>query len=112
MDGLTAINEMNDLTRAGKEAIKPLSRYGKAQAEAEQNYRTILRQVCLKLRDEGMPVGMIDKVCYGDPKVSDARLKRDIADAMYKTAQENINLIKLQIRTLDNQIGREWGNNG
>ena len=50
---------------------------------------------------------LIDKVVYGD--CADKRLKRDIAETMYKTAQENINSIKLQIRILDNQIAREWG---
>lgn len=110
MDGIMMMNDLNDLSKSLKEAIRLLAKYGQQQAQAEMNYKIALRETCLKLRDEGMAVGMIDKVCYGEQKVADARLKRDIADAMYKTAQENINSIKLQIRILDNQIAREWGN--
>ena len=112
MDGTLAVNDINELSLRLGQAIKLMGKYGREQAEAEKAYKVALRQVCLRLRDEGMPVGMIDKVCYGDPGVADARLKRDIADAMYKTSQEHINSIKLQIRILNDQISREWGSNG
>lgn len=91
-------------------SIKVLKQNGTALAEAEKNYKVLLRSECLKLRDEGMAVGMIDKVCYGIPSVAEARFKRDVAEAVYKANQEAINSLKLQMRLIESQLQREWGN--
>lgn len=92
-------------------SIKQLRTSGTAYAQAEKEYKTLLRQECLKLRDEGMAIGMIDKTCYGIPTVAEARFKRDVAEAVYKANLEAINSIKLQMRLLENQLQREWGQN-
>lgn len=86
-----------------------LRKTGTAYAEAERDYKILLRTECLKLRDEGTAIGLIDKTCYGIPSVAKARFERDVAEAVYKANQESINSIKLQIRILDAQIQREWG---
>ena len=83
---------------------------GTAYAEAERDYKILLRQEVLKLRDEGTAIGVIDKICYGIPSVAEARYKRDVAEAIYKANQEAINSLKLQIRIIDNQVAREWVN--
>ena len=92
-------------------SVKQLRQNGEAYAKAERDYKVLLRQECLKLRDEGMAVGMIDKTCYGIPSVAEARFRRDVAEAVYKANQEAINSIKLQMRLLESQINREWGKN-
>ena len=92
-------------------AVKRLRKSGTDYAEAERDYKVLLRSECLKLRDSGMAIGMIDKTCYGIPAVAEARFKRDVADAVYKANQESINSIKLQLRLLDAQLTREWGAN-
>ena len=89
-------------------SIKSLRTTSAAYAEAERNYKVLLRQECLKLRDEGMAIGMISLTCYGIPAVANARFKRDIAEANYKANQEAINSYKLQLRLLDSQMNREW----
>lgn len=91
-------------------SVKLLRENGSAYAQAEKDYKVLLRQECLRLRDEGMAIGMIDKTCYGIPSVAEARFKRDVAEAVYKANQEAINSIKLQMRLLEAQISREWGN--
>ena len=91
-------------------AILDLRGNGTAYAESEKNYKILLRTECLKLRDEGMAIGMIDKVCYGIPSVAEARYKRDVAKTIYEANQEAINSLKLQLRLIDNQIQREWVN--
>lgn len=93
-------------------SIKSLRQNGTSYAEAEKNYKILLRQECLKLRDEGMAIGMIDKTCYGIPSVAEARYRRDIAEAIYRANQEAINSIKLEIRIIENQIAREYSNAG
>ena len=101
--------ELQQKTRELETSIKLLRKNGTAYAEAERNYKLLLRMECLKLRDDGMAVGMIDKTCYGIPTVAEARFKRDVAEATYKANQEAINSIKLQLRLIENQIQREWG---
>lgn len=88
--------------------IRKLRSTGTAFAEAERAYKVELRRVCLQLRDDGMAIGMIDKVCYGVQSVADLRFKRDVCETVYKANLEAINSIKLQMRLLENQIGREW----
>lgn len=103
----------NELARKTDElnvSIKKLRETGTAYAEAERDYKILLRQECLKLRDDGMAIGMIDKTCYGIPSVAEARFKRDVAETIWKANQEAINSIKLQIRIIESQLSREWNN--
>lgn len=93
-----------------QKSLEKLKETGRDYAEKERKYKIILRGECLKLRDEGMAIGMIDKTCYGIPKVADARFERDCAEAIYKANQEAINTYKLKIRLIESQIGREWDN--
>ena len=107
---------MNDLydelqmkTRQLDASIKALRKNGTEYAQAERDYKVLLRQECLRLRDEGMAIGMIDKTCYGIPSVAEARFKRDVAEAVYKANSEAIASTKLQMRLIEAQIDREWG---
>ena len=104
------ITELNLKTKQLDKAILDLRQNGTAYAEAEKDYKVLLRQECLKLRDEGMAIGMIDKTCFGIPSVAEARYKRDVCEAVYKANQEAINSIKLQMRLIGEQISREWVN--
>ena len=104
-------NQVNDLCNKLTQSIKILAKYGKELAEAERDYKITLRQEALKLRTEkDMPVTLIQQVVYGIPEVAEKRFKRDVSEAMRNTAQENINVQKLQIRILEEQIKRDWGN--
>ena len=103
--------ELQTKTQHLDRSIKQLRTSGTEYAQAEKDYKVLLRQECLKLRDEGMAIGMIDKTCYGIPSVAEARFKRDVAEAVYKANLEAINSIKLQMRLLENQLQREWGQN-
>lgn len=91
-----------------EKAVQDLRTNGTELAKAERDYKILLRQECMKLRDEGMAVGMIDKVCYGIPSVAEARFKRDIAQTTYNANQDFINSIKLQLRLIESQIQREY----
>lgn len=106
------LQEIQSKTKQLDLSIKQLRKSGTEYAEKERNYKILLRQECLKLRDEGMAIGMIDKTCHGIQVVADARFERDVAESVYKANLEAINSIKLQLRIIENQIQREWGNNG
>ena len=102
------IDEIQNTFDLLSQSIKSLKRTSEAYAKAEMEYKIMLRQECLKLRDEGMAIGMISLTCYGIPSVAEARFKRDIAEANYKANQEAIQSYKLQLRLMDNQVSREW----
>ena len=93
-------------------SIKSLRTNGTNYANAEKEYKMLLRVECLKLKDGGMAITLIDKTCYGIPSVAEARYKRDVAECVYKANQEAINSLKLQMRLIENQIGREYENTG
>ena len=98
------INELNI-------SIKKLRETGTEYAEAEREYKITLRNEALKLRAEkGMPVTLIQQVVYGVPEVAEKRFKRDVKEAVYKANMEAINVFKLQIRIIESQLQREYGN--
>lgn len=92
-------------------SVKELRTSGTNYAKAERDYKILLRTECLKLRDEGMAIGMIDKTCYGLPSVAEARFQRDVNKTIYEANIEAINSLKLQMRLLEAQINREWHTN-
>ena len=102
--------ELNKQVELLQKSLEKLKETGRDYAEKERKYKIILREECLRLRDEGMAIGMIDKTCYGIPRVADARFERDCAEAIYKANQEAINTYKLKIRLIESQIGREYIN--
>lgn len=102
------MNELQAKTKQLEMSIKALRQNGTEYAKAERDYKVLLRSECLKLRDDGMAIGMIDKTCYGIPSVAEARFKRDIAETVYKANLEAIQSIKLQMRLIESQIQREW----
>lgn len=103
--------EIQAKTKQLEASIRQLRKSGTAYAEAERDYKILLRQECLKLRDAGTAIGMIDKCAYGIPSVAEARFKRDVTEAVYRANMEAINSLKLQLRLLDAQLSREWGTN-
>ena len=97
------INELNT-------SLKKLRETGTDFAEAERDYKITLRQEALKLRnDDKLAVTLIQQIVYGVPEVADKRFQRDVKEAIYKANQEAINVLKLQIRIMENQLQREYG---
>ena len=107
------INELQQKINELNRSIKALRKAGTEFAEAERDYKITLREEALKLREEkGMPVTLIQQVVYGVPEVARKRFERDIKEAIYQANQEEINSTKLQIRIIENQLQREYGNTG
>lgn len=107
VDGLALIHERDEVVAELQQAVKIMGKFGREKAMAEQIYKTELMQESLRLRDAGMPVTLIQLVVYG--RVAESRFKRDEAEALYATAQEHINVLKLKLRVVESQISREWG---
>lgn len=92
-------------------SVKKLRETGSNYAKAERDYKILLRQEVLKLRDEGQAIGVISLICYGIPSVAKARFERDVAETIYRANQEAINTLKLEIRLIESQLQREWTTN-
>ena len=105
------LNELQAKIKQLELSVKELRTSGTNYAKAERDYKILLRTECLKLRDEGMAIGMIDKTCYGLPTVAEARFQRDVNKTIYEANIEAINSLKLQIRVIEAQINREWNTN-
>lgn len=105
-------SEVQQKTKQLDYSVKELRKSGTAYAEAERAYKVKLRETALRLRSQDMAVGMINMTVYGVPEVAELRFQRDCAQAVYRANLEAINSIKLQLRLLDAQISREWGQAG
>lgn len=106
------IDELQNLVSLLDASVKSLKNTNQARAKTEMDYKILLREEALKERDKGMAIGMIDKTIYGIPSVALARFNRDIAEGNYEANKEAINVYKLRIRLLENQINREYGMEG
>lgn len=91
-------------------AIKDLAKNGYDLAEKEKAYKIAVNKKALELRAIDTPVTLINQIIYGYEDIAELRFKRDVAEVKYNTNQEYINTIKLQIRIIESQLGREWGN--
>lgn len=102
------INEIGQKSRLLDAAIRELGIRGRAYAQAEKDYRVAMARKILEERDKGTPVTIISDICRGHPEIAKLRFERDCSEVVYKSALEAINAMKLQIRVLDAQVGREW----
>lgn len=100
--------ELNSKIKELNISVKALRQSGTEYAEAERQYKIALREECLKLRDAGEAVGLINLTVHGVQHVANLRFTRDVKEAVYKANIEAINSIKLQLRLIENQINREW----
>lgn len=104
-------NELNAKLDQLSASLKKLRQTGSEYAKCEKEYKILLRQEVLKLRNEGEAIGVIQLTCYGIPSVAEARFKRDVAETIYKANQEAINTLKLEIRLIESQLQREYTTN-
>ena len=102
------IQELDSKSAELTASIRTLRQHGTTLAQAEHDYKVAVSQEVMRMRDAGTAVTLINLIIYGQIEIARLRLKRDIAQVMYDTNQEHINVIKLQIRIIENQIQREY----
>lgn len=102
--------EMAQKRRELNACIRQLRQNGSALADAERDYKMKLREHVLRLRADDMAVGVIQLTVYGIPEVADLRFRRDVAKVVYDANQDAVNAIKLEMRIIEAQTAREWGN--
>lgn len=91
-------------------AINELAKNGYELAEKERDYKIAINKKALELRANDTPVTLINQIIYGYEDIAKLRFERDTAEVKYNANQEYINTIKLNIRILESQLNREYGN--
>jgi len=102
------MDELGDKVKLLDEAVRQYGKRGQAYAQAEHDYRVALAGKMLADRANGIPATIMGDICRGDRAIAKLKLERDIAEVVYKSANEAIQSYKLQIRVLESQIEREW----
>ena len=105
------ITEVDKLRNEPHTSMRMLRKHGEELAHAENNYQVKKAQTVLTIKDKGCSITEIGISIKGQPEVAQAMLQRDIAKTMYEANQEHINVVKLELRVLENQIAREWSAN-
>ena len=102
-------NELQTKTKQLDTSVKLLRTNGTDLAQKEHDYKVRVATKVFELKEEGTPATLINLVIYGDREVAKLRLDRDIAEVVYNANQESINSIKLQLRLIQSQLDKEWG---
>ncbi len=89
--------------------ISQMKSRGQDYAQARADYEIAKAEKMLALRDDGIAVTATRDLALGDRKVAQLRLKKDVAETLYKTVQEAIQTQKLKLRLMESQLQREWG---
>lgn len=103
---------IDELTGQLQDELATLKSSGCQLAENEAEYRMRLRIAILEERDKGTPVTIISDVCRGREDIAELKRLRDCSEAIYKASQEAVNVLKLRIRVLNDEIDREWNSGG
>ena len=103
------IDEIQLKMRQLDQGRRDLRKNGIALAEKERAYKEAVSKKVLEMLDDGRPVTAIDKVIYGLPSISTLRFERDCAEVIYDANKEAINITKLQLRILEEQLKMEYG---
>lgn len=81
---------------------------GKAMVALEAAYYSAKDREAFAMLEAGYANTFIQTVIKGRPKVSEAMMKFHEAEVLYKNAVEAVNVYKLQLRSLESEIEREW----
>lgn len=104
------LNELQTKLNELDASIKSLRKTGQEYAEAYTNYRIKLAAKLVELKSGGMPVTIAYDVARGEQSTAKAKYNEIVKYAIYQANQEAIQSLKLQIRIIEGQIQREWGN--
>ena len=110
MNGYDLFKKLNETISNLETALNALSKRGREYAESEKNYRIALSKSMLLAHKNGVPATILTDICRGKEKIANLRFERDVKETLYKSSIEAINVYKLEINLLREQIDREWNN--
>lgn len=102
-------NKLQAEIRASIDCNEDAKNEGLKLAKAENSYRCELAKKIAKLQSEKQPATLIRDLARGDKEVADLKEVRDIAEVLYKAANEAQLVHKKTIDVIREEINREWG---
>ena len=106
------INYLNELQNQLNVSVKSLRKTGSDYAKAYTEYRIALAEELVKLKDQGTPATLCGDLARGKRDVAQKKFQEISTEAIYKANLESINALKIQIKVVQEQLEREWNNNG
>lgn len=100
--------ELMEQLDAAEQGVAGIREAGCQFARNRQAYEIAKARATLAEREKGTPATNIRDIVLGDEEVSELRMLKDCSEALYKAAQESVNVAKLKARIIDAQIAREW----
>ena len=108
MDSVELLSARKRLLDELFSATHEIENRGKTLAEAERLYRVALAKRTLELKQAGYPVTVITDITRGDENVASLRFDRDVAREMLKAIYERINVMKWQLKVVQDSIKMEY----
>ncbi len=102
-----SMNNREEKSKQLNEAILAAKERGKELAEAERSYKIANAKKILQLQSEGQRATLILELAKGDEEVATLRYKRDALRVLYKSALEFINVTKIQIKIIQEDMNAE-----
>lgn len=102
------IIKMDEIMQALDKSIDDRLEAGVRRSNLDAEYQILRRKEMLRLKSEGVSVTLIDKFAAGIEEVAVAKQAKDNAEIIEDTIKERINALKLELRVLNDQAGREW----
>jgi hypothetical protein len=88
-----------------------LRKTGSDYAKAYTNYRVALAKELVKLKEEGYAITLAGDIARGKPDIAHLKYEEISKEAIYKANMESINVLKLQIKIIQEQLNKEYGGN-
>lgn len=104
MDTVDLFEERKEIRRVLNKAVADFSDRGRNYAIAERCYRVALAKELYRLKAEGYPATISNDLARGDETVADLKEKRDIAKSLYDSAKEGIQVYKINLRVVEEDI--------
>ena len=105
------VNELNEKCRLLDNSIRMLRKTGSEYAKSYTDYRVALAKELLILKDEGYAITLAGDIARGKPEIAHLKFEEISKEAIYKANMESINVLKLEIKILQEQINKEFGGN-
>lgn len=103
-------NEISQKIALLDNSIKMLRKTGSNYAKAYTDYRVALAKELLILKDEGYAITLAGDIARGKPEIAHLKFEEISKEAIYKANIESINVLKLEIKILQEQYNKEYAN--
>ena len=103
-------NELQEKCRLLDNSIKMLRKTGSDYAKAYTDYRVALAKELVKLKDEGYAITLAGDIARGRSEIAHLKFEEISKEAIYKAKMERINVLKLEIKIIQEQLNKEWTN--